>query len=55
MERAKYAGSGHLNTTSEEVESLVCPSRFNSDECVEIMCRRARDGKGPRDRTKTSH
>ena len=27
-----------LNTTSEEVESLVCPSKFKYEVCVEIIC-----------------
>lgn len=39
-EKAKNAKDGKLNTTSEEIESLVCPSKFNSDDCVEIMCKR---------------
>ncbi len=42
-ENAKNAKKGRLEVSGEEVESLVCPLRFNSDECIEIMCeRRAR-------------
>lgn len=46
--RAKNARRGHLNTTDEEVESLVCPQRFNSDECVEIMCKKGGQEPGGR-------
>ncbi|KAG5858639.1 hypothetical protein KMI_12g18000 [Encephalitozoon hellem] len=38
-EKAKNSRKGNLKVTSEEIESLICPIRFNSDECVEIMCK----------------
>ncbi|NP_001402594.1 ECU11_0185 [Encephalitozoon cuniculi GB-M1] len=41
-EKVKNSRKGCLNITSEEVESLVCPIRFDSDECIEIMCRGSR-------------
>jgi hypothetical protein len=37
-EKLKNASKGRLETTDEETESIVCPVRFNSDECCEIMC-----------------
>ena len=39
-EKAKNAKKGRLEVSGEEVESLVCPLRFNSDEFSEIMCER---------------
>lgn len=41
VEKAKNAKKGNLNSTSEEVESIICPSKFDADECVEIMCKRS--------------
>ncbi|AHL30163.1 uncharacterized protein Eint_110055 [Encephalitozoon intestinalis ATCC 50506] len=43
MEKAKNSRKGCLNVTSEEIESLVCPIKFNSDECIEIMCRNCKE------------
>jgi hypothetical protein len=37
-ERAKNAKKGRLEISVDKVESLVCPLKFNSDECIEIMC-----------------
>lgn len=40
-DRVRNAREGVFNTTHEEIESIVCPRMFSTDDCVEIMCRRS--------------